>query len=185
MFEQVPVRGTMLRQIFACVCGKVFCWFCWFVFQLEIVRVSRVFAANLMSLSRGASNAWLTANFLALQRSDTPLPYGPLSLKEASLVISIYYVGSFSGNFMAPFIVRTFGSKRVILCVAFPQIVSLSNSFWRGRNHNEKRSVAGAISTHHFRTKSVLFVCHKYNGRVAERQPGQRHGNVCVRCVWW
>lgn len=77
-----------------------------------------------MTAAHGASNSWASANFLALQRPDTLLPSGPLSLQEAALIISIHYVGAIVGNLTMPYIVRECGCKRVMLAVAIPQIVS-------------------------------------------------------------
>lgn len=91
-------------------------------------------SANLMTSAHGASNGWMSANFLALQKHDSSLPGGPLTMNEASFVLSIYFVGAMVGNFIAPVIVRRFGSKRVILCAAFPQMVS-SSRYFRNDTH--------------------------------------------------
>lgn len=77
-----------------------------------------------MTISRGTTNGWFSSNFLPLQRPDTPLPSGPLSLKEATLVMSIGYIGALVGNLVAPHLVRKFGCKRVMLANGFPMIVS-------------------------------------------------------------
>lgn len=76
-----------------------------------------------MTTAHGASDIWPSANFLALQRPDTLLPSGPLSLQEAALVISINYVGAIVGNLTVPHIVRQCGCTKVMLAIAIPQIV--------------------------------------------------------------
>lgn len=77
-----------------------------------------------MTLSRGTANGWFNVNFLLLQRPDTPFPSGPLTLKEATLVMSIGYIGAIVGNLIVPFVVRRFGCKRLMLACGFPMIVS-------------------------------------------------------------
>lgn len=77
-----------------------------------------------MTLAHGSTNSWSTANFLALQSPDTPLPSGPLSLHEATLVMSSYYIGAIIGNLTVPHIVRKYGCKRTLLAAVCPQIVS-------------------------------------------------------------
>lgn len=76
-----------------------------------------------MTTSQGTANAWLAANFLPLQRPDTPLPSGPLSLKEATVVMSIGYIGAIAGNLIVPLFSRKFGCQRVILACGVPKIV--------------------------------------------------------------
>lgn len=83
---------------------------------------------NLLTASYGSSNGWASANFLALQKSDTIFPSGPLSLKEATLVMSIYFAGGFVGNMFYPYILQRYGSKRTMLAIGFPQIVSETTS---------------------------------------------------------
>lgn len=79
---------------------------------------------NIITVAHGGTNTWSSANFVALQSIDSTFPGGALSVHEAAMVLSIYYVGAMVGNFTAPFIVRKFGCKRVILALAIPQIVS-------------------------------------------------------------
>lgn len=85
---------------------------------------NRIFTGNLLTASYGSSNGWASVNFLELQKPDTTFPSGPLSLKEATLVMSIYFVGGFVGNLAFPYIVQRYGSKKAMLAIGFPQIVS-------------------------------------------------------------
>lgn len=77
-----------------------------------------------MSSSFGAANGWASVNFVALQKKDTSFPSGPLSLEQATWVMSIFYVGAIVGNSVFPYIVKKYGSKRTLIAVVFPQIVS-------------------------------------------------------------
>lgn len=69
-------------------------------------------------------NGWATVNFVDLQKIDTKLPSGPLSLNQATLMMSIAIASSMVGILVFPFIVKKFGSKRTMFAVGFPQIVS-------------------------------------------------------------
>lgn len=82
------------------------------------------FSGNLLTASFGSANAWASANFLELQKPDTIFPSGPLTLREATLVMSIYFVGGFVGNMIFPCILQRYGSKITMLATGLPQIVS-------------------------------------------------------------
>lgn len=92
------------------------------IFNIELIEY--VILGNIMTAAHGSTNSWPSANFLALQKSETSLPSGPLSVHEAALVISIHYIGAIVGNLMVSPIVRKYGCKRVMMTVAIPQIVS-------------------------------------------------------------
>lgn len=77
-----------------------------------------------MTASLGAVNGWATVIFVDLQKDDTSFPSGPLTLEQATLVVSIIYAGSIIGNSVFPYVVRKCGSKRTLMVVVFPQIVS-------------------------------------------------------------
>lgn len=113
------IHGPIWRQILSCVCGEKY--LCDSVHQENLISS---FAANIMTVAHGSTNIWPTANFLALQKADTPLPTGPLSLHEATLVMSSYYIGAIISNLTIPHVLREFGCKRVLLAGVFPQIVS-------------------------------------------------------------
>lgn len=88
-----------------------------------------------MTVAHGTTSSWPTANFLAFLRTDSALPSGPLTLHQAALVLSIFYVGSIVGNLAAPCVVRKFGCKRVMMVIAIPQIVREFEwwcAWWRG-----------------------------------------------------
>lgn len=92
-----------------------------------------LFAGNILTASYGAANGWASINFVDLQKDDTSFPSGPLSLKQATLMVSICYAGAIIGNSMFPFIVKKIGSKRTLAAVTFPQIVSERNTRKRQR----------------------------------------------------
>lgn len=112
------VKGPINRQILSSICGEKI-WVNSSAFKLKL----DIFSGNLLTVSYGSSNGWATANFLELQKLDTSLPSGPLSLKEATLVVSIYFIGGFFGNLAFPYIVQRYGSKKAMLAIGFPQIV--------------------------------------------------------------
>lgn len=68
-------------------------------------------------------NGWATVNFVALQKEDTKFPSGPLTMNQATLMMSIAFASSIIGNLVFPFPVKKFGSKRTLLVLGFPQIV--------------------------------------------------------------
>lgn len=178
-------KGPIRRQILSCICGEnafspgganqlifLISWICIYVY---------LFSGNTMTAAHGASNSWTSANFLALQKPDTLLPSGPLSLHEAALVVSIHYVGSIVGNLLVPHIVRKFGCKRVMLAVAIPQIVS-----WIGTQMNLKIRfnvlvfLVDNVAAYHSRSESLLFVRHRYYRRVHWCCSSYFHAVVCV-----
>lgn len=86
------------------------------------------FPGNILTLAAGSGCGWSSANFLEFQKPDTPLPSGPMTLKESTFVMSIYFIGAIVGNLISPHIVKKFGSKRTMYAIGCLQIVSsLSN----------------------------------------------------------
>lgn len=76
-----------------------------------------------MTASFGTANGWATVNFVDLQKEDTRFPSGPLSLNQATLMMSISIASAIVGNLVFPFSVRKFGSKTTMFAMGFPQIV--------------------------------------------------------------
>lgn len=81
-----------------------------------------------MTASLGAANGWTSVNFVELQKNDTSFPTGPLTLKQATLVVSISYAGAIIGNTVFPFVVKKYGSKRTLIASVLPQIVSVKHA---------------------------------------------------------
>lgn len=77
-----------------------------------------------MTASFGTMNGWAAVNFVDLQKEDTTFPSGPLKMSEAMLMMSIPLISTIIGNLVFPLIVKKFGSKRTMLAIGFPQIVS-------------------------------------------------------------
>lgn len=70
-------------------------------------------------------NGWAAVNFVNLQKDDTTFPSGPLTLSQATFMMSIAFIPSIIGNLVFPDIVKRFGCKRTIYAMGFPQIVGL------------------------------------------------------------
>lgn len=79
---------------------------------------------NLSTFSYGTTCGWTTINFVDFQNENSTLPAGQLSLKEATLVGSLHYVGALIGNFAIFLMSEEFGNKRTIHCLSIPLIVS-------------------------------------------------------------
>lgn len=109
-------------------------------------------------MSYGASVGWTSINFVDLQKEDTTFPSGPLTLTEATRVVSIFFASAVVGNLVLSHSVERFGSKKTIFALGLPQIVGYTL-----RIENSKKapffSFSGQLAADHFRTKSVLFVC--------------------------
>lgn len=116
---KMKINASIRHQTLSCFCGKNFL----VVAQVHPYWFSFRFLANLIVMSRGSAAGFFSANFLAFQRQDTPLPSGPLTLGEATLVLSIVHIGAIIGNLIFPMFVRRFGCKRTLLVLGYPQIV--------------------------------------------------------------
>lgn len=81
-------------------------------------------SGNLLTLSFGVSSGWSTINFIELQNENSTFSTGPLSLDEASLVVSLINIGGFVGNFAILPISKFIGIKRTIHLFGLPLIVS-------------------------------------------------------------
>lgn len=90
-----------------------------------------------MTASFGAMNGWAAVNFVNLQKDDTTFPSGPLTLSQATFMMSIAFIPSIIGNLVFPDIVKRFGCKRTIYAMGFPQIVGLIKAKLRKQNRFE------------------------------------------------
>lgn len=88
-----------------------------------------MFVGNLLTLSFGASAGWATINFVSLQQEDTTFPTGPLTLEEATLVLSLANIGGFLGNFAVLQLSERVGFKRAIHLMGIPLVVSFIIKF--------------------------------------------------------
>ncbi|XP_031623102.1 uncharacterized protein LOC116340647 [Contarinia nasturtii] len=83
-----------------------------------------ILCCNLLTFSFGSTMGWSTINFNELQNENSTFPTGPLSLDEASLVVSLINFGGFIGNFIVlPFNIM-FGVKRTLHFFGIPLILS-------------------------------------------------------------
>lgn len=76
-----------------------------------------------MAASAGATTGWGAVNYVDLQRDDSTFPTGPLSLRQASIVIQAFFVSCILGNLLIPYMVEKCGSKRTMFIMGLPQIV--------------------------------------------------------------
>lgn len=67
---------------------------------------------------------WTSINFVDLQKDDTTFPSGPLSLDQATRVVSIFFVAAVIGVLTLPHMARKFGNRTTIFALGIPQIVS-------------------------------------------------------------
>lgn len=80
---------------------------------------------NLLVASSGAYAGWAAVNFVNLQKIGTTFPSGPLTLTQATRVMSVFFASAIVGNLLIPHIVKRFGSKRTMFALGFPQLVGI------------------------------------------------------------
>ncbi|XP_031625980.1 facilitated trehalose transporter Tret1-like [Contarinia nasturtii] len=84
-------------------------------------------SANLIGFSFGWMSAWANANYDDLKSNSTTktqLQDGPITLNQASLVMSLICAGGLVGNIVYLFVLNKFGRKNPILFLAVPAIFS-------------------------------------------------------------
>lgn len=88
-----------------------------------------VHLANLIGFNFGWMCSWANANYENLRSNgtsrSTQLDDGPLSLQQASLVMSLICAGGLIGNLVYLFVLEKFGRKNPILFLAIPAIVCM------------------------------------------------------------
>lgn len=89
----------------------------------HIKRLSLLKIGNLVTLSFGLSDGWITINYLELQNENTTLSTGPLTSDQLPFVISIANIGGIVGNFVIVPLSRAIGTKRSIHLLVIPLIV--------------------------------------------------------------
>ncbi|XP_055296382.1 facilitated trehalose transporter Tret1-like isoform X2 [Sitodiplosis mosellana] len=89
-----------------------------------------IFCCNLLTFSFGMATGWATINFNELQSENCTFPTGPLSLEEASLVVSLLNIGGFFGNWITLLMNNIFGIKRTIHLFGVPLILSALLIIW-------------------------------------------------------
>lgn len=86
-------------------------------------------SGNLLTLSFGISIGWATINFNELQSEKSTFLNAPLSLDEASLLVSIVNVGGLIGNYAIVPISNLIGIKRSIHILGSLMIVRNAKKF--------------------------------------------------------
>lgn len=82
-------------------------------------------SANLIALSQGWFNGWISPALPILASNSTPLSSGSLTINEISWTGSINCIGAVLGSLFFDQFVSLIGSKRVVHLLAVPTIV-----FW-------------------------------------------------------
>lgn len=78
-----------------------------------------------MVFSTGSSTGWSSINFNYLQSENSTFPTGPLTLNEASLVVSLVNIGGVVGNFAILPFMQIIGVKRTIHLLGLVQLVRI------------------------------------------------------------
>lgn len=120
----MEANGSVRRQILSTVCGASIIIISWMNSFSKTQFIYHNFLGNLMTVSFGSACSWSSANFLAFQEADTLLPSGPLTLKESTFVMSIYFAGAIVGNLVFPHVVKKCGTKTALSAIGYSQIVS-------------------------------------------------------------
>lgn len=97
--------------------------------DLIILHFLRILAGNLVTFSSGAACGWCGPNFIVLTQDTTPLPAGPLTVSEGSLVVSLLAVGALIGTVVNSMYLDRYGRKILLAFMAIGQIVCIRS--WR------------------------------------------------------
>lgn len=87
---------------------------------------------NLLSASYGSASIWGSPNYLVLTSDKSPFESGPITDKEASLVVSIPSFGAILGTIFFSAIIGRYSRKLLLLAIAIMEIVihNHSNDDW-------------------------------------------------------
>lgn len=124
MASKAPIR----RQFYSVICGEILVvsiYLLAFSLSPHVSNLIYHLPGHFLTASFGANNGWATVNFVDLQKDDTKFPSGPLTLSQATFMMSIAFIPSIIGNVVFPHIAKKFGCKRTLYAMGFPQIVSV------------------------------------------------------------
>lgn len=115
---------------------------------------------NLLSLSCGVISGWAVINYNELQSENSTSPTGPLTMEQASLVISIENIGGLIGNFAILPLNQMIGVKRMMHILGLPLIVRTYNKHLRCDKLCKCKffPLLAELNTHHLCTERVLFL---------------------------
>lgn len=129
-------------------------------------------------------SGWATINFNELQSENSTFMTGPLSLEEASLVVSILNVGGFVGNFAILPVTHSIGAKRTVHALGIPLIVSqLKNKHSKSFFTVHLFLLSDQCITHNLCAKCVLFICIKILEWICHWCISDWHSNVNKRYI--
>lgn len=84
-----------------------------------------VITGNLVTFAAGAACGWCGPNFIVLTQDTTPLPSGPLTVSEGSLVVSLLAVGAIIGTVVNAIYLDKCGRKILLAFMSICQIVRI------------------------------------------------------------
>lgn len=90
-----------------------------------IANISIVQTANIIFMSHGCMNGWISPATPYLLSDESPLKTGPLTNEQLSWIGSMAALGGVIGTFTFGFIIVYFGCKRAMLFLTIPSI-----TFW-------------------------------------------------------
>ncbi|KAJ6641824.1 Facilitated trehalose transporter Tret1 [Pseudolycoriella hygida] len=80
------------------------------------------FIANFSTLLYGISVGWVSPTVPKLMSVDTPLPIGPITVEQASLISALLYIGGLVGSLSFGWLAGRIGRKWALFCGTVPHI---------------------------------------------------------------
>ncbi len=112
--------SNVRNQLLATVTGKLY----------SLVRkISKFelfdYLVNILQIGLGAVLGWTSAGLLVLESEDSPLPSGPITVVEKSLVSALMFLGGVLGCIFFGWASNKYGRKYPLMGAAFPQLVNI------------------------------------------------------------
>ncbi len=83
------------------------------------------YLVNVLQIGFGAALAWPSASLLILESEDSPLPSGPITVVEKSLISALMYLGGVLGCIFFGWASNKYGRKYPLMGAALPQLVNV------------------------------------------------------------
>ncbi|GAB0090688.1 hypothetical protein DMENIID0001_054390 [Sergentomyia squamirostris] len=94
------------------------------VFSGRVLQNTAAISINLVQIVTGITLGWSSPVFPLLISDETPLPDGPISVQEASLITAIFYLSGCVGALVFGRLADYVGRKWAIILSAVPQFVA-------------------------------------------------------------
>lgn len=85
-------------------------------------QILTTITVNLMALVYGISSGWIAPNLVRFQSENSPI--GQISADQASLVVSIVYLGGIIGTLLFGYFADRCGRKWTLLAIAVPHMIA-------------------------------------------------------------